>query len=218
MEVKERFLRKLAKPLENIFYNLGIPPSFLVIVRFLFAIVTLYVIVFAPLFVSFLFVLLYQFLFLFDYVDGNLARRRKEFKESWNYFDFFMHYVFSILFISAISLRIFFDNGNIFFMVLGFFAGFILLLNSLSTKDYFFLIRHNKLFPRKEGKKRGFLIRTVHSFTRIEEPFGFLFIFVTLQFLFYPEINFYIIFVILYFSIGLISLIYRVSINLNNLE
>tara|TARA_Y100000310_G_scaffold204358_1_gene204617 strand:- start:5824 stop:6480 length:657 start_codon:yes stop_codon:yes gene_type:complete len=218
METKERFLRKLAQPLEDIFYNLGIPASLLMTFRFLFAIIVIYTIVLAPLLISFLFVLSYQFLFLLDYVDGNLARRRKEFKESLNYLDFFMHYVFSILFISAISLRIFLDSGNVLFMVLGFFAGILLLLNSLSTKDYFLLIRHGKLSSKKEDKESKFFIRTLHSFTRIEEPFGFLFIFVILQFLFYPRIDFYIIFVSFYFFIGLFSLIRRVSINLNNLK
>lgn len=218
MEEKERFLRELAKPLVNIFYNFGISASFLVIFRLLFATITLYTIVFSPLLISFLFVFLYQFLFLLDYVDGSLARKREEFRENWNYLDFTMHYIFSVLFISAISLRIFLNSGDILFMIVGFSSAHLLLLNSLSTKDYFFLIRHKKLLIEKANKKRNFVIRTLYSFTRIEEPFGFLFIFVALQFLFYPTINFYVIFVLIYFFIGLINLIYRISINLNMIK
>lgn len=218
MEGKEKFLRKLVNPLIDVFYKMNISAQFLTIFRLVFGLITIYFVAFGQKYSPLLFVLIYQFVMLLDFVDGGVARKKEDFRENWSYLDFFTHYILSILMISAISVRIFWDSGDFNFMLLGFFAGFLLLLNSLAKKEYYLLTKKGFLSQEsKTPKEHNLLIRTIYSFIRVEEPFGFVFIFVVLQFFFYPEIDFYKIFVGAYFTIVFLSLIRRFKNSFNSI-
>jgi len=202
METKERILRKIAYRWLDFFYNLNIRAEVLTSFRLLFALVTIIFIAFGSLLASFIFMLIYQFVVMTDYIDGKLAKKQGRFKERWKYLDFFTHYIICILFLAAFSLRIFLDNGSLFFLVIGLFSGFLLLLNSMATADYYYLGRYNKLFRKgKKQEERSKFAGWLYSFIRIEEPFSLPFIFVFLQLLFSNLVNFYMILVVIYFII-----------------
>ncbi|MDO8623479.1 MAG: methyltransferase domain-containing protein [archaeon] len=104
MDFKERFFRNLTKNWSNLFFKTGIPAEFLTVFRFLFGILTAFFLLKGNYFYSIAFLLIYQFVFLLDYVDGELARKQRRFSIKWLYIDRIFHYITTILFLTSLAI------------------------------------------------------------------------------------------------------------------
>jgi phosphatidylglycerophosphate synthase len=109
--IKKYFLNFLEKK--------KIKPSTLVIIRFIFAFLTAGIIFYGSFILSIIFLTIYQFVFLLDYLDGPLARKRKEFSIKWSRADRIGHSIVTALFLSGVVFRFYLNGGGEKIIILG---------------------------------------------------------------------------------------------------
>ena len=162
MDIKEIWLRKFSEKFLPFFKKISIPAEILVIFRMVFAIITAIVISFGGYFNSILFLTVYQFVFLFDYIDGKLARYQKRFSLSWLRADRIFHYFISFTFLFSLA----YSTKNSSLVILAAITGF-----SFFIKGFFDTIENYKRPVRSSRKK----IDSVLWPMIIESPFSIFF-------------------------------------------
>ena len=109
---KEDKLRSFVKPLIGFCEKRNISPEFLTISRILFGILVAYTLLKGNYLPSLIFISLYQFVLLLDYVDGPLAKKQKKYKLNWVYLDYMTHLVLSTLFLLAVSFALIISSAR----------------------------------------------------------------------------------------------------------
>lgn len=184
---KTKFLRWVA---DVILFNLLkdfklIKPYHLLLFRVSFAIITALSFFTNNLLLILSFLTVYQFVFLLDYVDGSIARYRKQFSPKWRRVDRTSHYLISTLFLLGISYYSFSINYDFPFLVIGLIGSisifFTFIIDSiwLSSRISFdkFVEIHNR---------RG-VISIVYSFLPVDGSFT-IFYFSILASLIFPYV------------------------------
>ncbi len=170
---KTKFLRYVTeKILFNFLKDSKVKPLHLLFARILFAIITGVVLLFGNYLYAIIFLTIYQFIFLFDYVDGKLARYRKEFSLKWRKIDRALHYLTSALFLLAITIPYYLKSNEILIFLIGL-CGFLsiiatFLVDTLNLRDMDF--DKMKIVHSKKG-----LFRHFYSFLAIDGSFTFFF-------------------------------------------
>lgn len=105
-------------------------------------------------------VLLLQFWYLLDHVDGQIARYRGTVSLTGRFFDFMMHHMLHGVLFFALGCHAFLKTGHAAFLTLGFFTSyFLLLFNLLSdakSKTYFeHISKLQALYPKKPEEGPG---------------------------------------------------------------
>lgn len=169
------FLREKSKKfLLPLFIRLKVPSKFLLFFRIFFAFLT-GVLLFFNNTISLIFLIAYQFVFLVDYVDGPLARLRKEFSPKLNRVDRVAHSLTSALFLLSITLSLFFKANNIYLLGLGM-IGVLSILSSVFLEAFWIRKEGISLKELKERHRvsgsQNFLF---YNFIRIDGPFTLFF-------------------------------------------
>jgi len=168
MDIKKKFFRKQAKKLLPFFVRNNICPEFLVLFRFIFGFITAFSFFFLkyPFYVIFL--VLYQFVLILDYVDGDLARVQGKFSLTWAKVDFVFHYILSFSFLLALLIKYFFNYGTntIFFICFG---GVSLIIVIIFISTY----THNRIGLK--GRRYNGSLRPIYSFIAMEHSFNLFF-------------------------------------------
>jgi len=169
MNFKEKWLRKISEKTLPFFKKINIPVEFLVIFRIIFAIVTAMVISLGNYFISVVFLTIYQFVFLLDYIDGKLARYQKRFSLSWLRFDRIFHYFISFAFLFSLA----YSTKNLILIVFAAIIGFSFFINGVlnTMKNYKNPVKYSE---RKIDSILGLMV--------IESPFSIFFFGVVLNF------------------------------------
>lgn len=113
------FLRKFATTtLLPYFEKANVSPRFLLFFRIFFAFITGLAIILGNWVVAVIFLTIYQFVFILDYIDGPLARRKGEFSPFLNKFDRIAHALTSAFFLMGITLM-FQENWTVYVGIAG---------------------------------------------------------------------------------------------------
>ncbi|MGV8142519.1 MAG: CDP-alcohol phosphatidyltransferase family protein [Candidatus Pacearchaeota archaeon] len=169
------FLREKSKKfLLPLFIKLNVPSKFLLFFRIFFAFVT-GVLLFFDNALSLIFLIAYQFVFLVDYVDGPLARLRKEFSPKLNRVDRVAHSLTSALFLLAVTVALFLRIDNLYFLAIGL-VGVFSIISSVLLEWFWTAKEGISLKELKERHKistnKQFLF---YNFIRIDGPFTLFF-------------------------------------------
>tara|TARA_Y100000034_G_C6884961_1_gene406167 strand:+ start:1318 stop:1953 length:636 start_codon:yes stop_codon:yes gene_type:complete len=180
---ESHYLRDLMqKTLLEYLKKTNIKPQSLLFFRIFFALLTGVVLFMGEYVLSLIFLTIYQFVFLLDYVDGPLARFRNEFSPKLNKVDRLAHSLTTFLFLLAITTSYYFSSSNIFLLGVGLVGSFSVLSNLLLEVFW----TNNRGISLKElkklhkVKKRNFLF---YNFFRIDGPFTLFFFLVIFNFL-----------------------------------
>jgi len=174
------FLReKTKKILLPIFVKFNVNPKFLLVFRIIFAFVT-GVSLFFNNYISSVFLIIYQFVFLLDYVDGPLARAKGQFSSKLNKVDRIAHSLTTFLFLLAITYAYFLPNMDLPILVAGLLGSLFVL--SSAMLEVLWMNRGLSFERLKEMHKvsgsRNFLF---YNFLRIDGPFTLFFFLVILN-------------------------------------
>ncbi|MAG20330.1 hypothetical protein CL618_02760 [archaeon] len=166
MDFKKEFLRKHAKKLLPFFVRNNISPEFLVLFRIIFGFITALSLFFLEYPFYIIFLVLYQFVLILDYVDGDLARIQKKFSLTWAKIDFVFHYILSFSFLLALLIKYFSNYGTntIFFICL---VGISLIMIIMLISTYNYKIVSGRGY-------QGFL-KPIYSFIAMENTFNLFF-------------------------------------------
>jgi len=175
MDSKEKFFRKIAeKRLFPFFKRSKIRTEYLVIFRIFFALLVSLILFFGNYIYSIIFITLYQFVLLLDYIDGKLARHQKRFKIRWVKIDYFFHYFVALLFLLAITLAYARSNGINYIFITGTIGSFLILISSCIG-----LYRFHSVRIKRRGYK-GFF-SSIYSYVGIDNPFGLFYFLILLN-------------------------------------
>lgn len=182
---KSRFLRGMMQGrVLKYLKKTNMQPETLVIFRIAFAIIAATILFSGDYLLSAIFITLYQFVALLDYVDGSLARYRKKFSFKWKKIDMSFHYIISSLFLLGLTVSYFIKNYNLILFEIGI-LGVTATIASLLMESAWFEERNVKL-GRKSKKRtelyghKGFYTK-IYSFLNIDAPFSLFFFFVILN-------------------------------------
>ncbi len=169
------FLREKSKKfLLPLFIRLNVPSKFLLFFRIFFAFVSGVLLLFDNT-ISLVFFIAYQFVFLVDYVDGPLARIRKEFSPTLNRVDRVAHSLTSALFLLAITISLFLRINNLYLLGIGTIGVFSIISSILL--EWFWTAK--KRISLKELKERHKISTSsqflFYNFIRIDGPFTLFF-------------------------------------------
>ena len=174
---KTKFLRKLMKrTLLEYLKNTLVKPQHLLLFRFVFAIVTGIILFFGNYLYSVIFLTTYQFVFLLDYVDGPLARYRKQYSLKWSKFDRIAHYLISILFFLGISVSYFGESSSYLFLSLGLIGSSAIMLTLIL--ELIWLRKFISFKKLRDIHKDKWLFSPIYSFLPIDGPFTLFYFFV----------------------------------------
>lgn len=154
------------------------PPQGLLIIRFIFAIITAFFIFRGRYFEAVLFLSIYQFVFLFDYVDGKLARITGKFSPKWRRVDRTFHYLTSTLFLVTLTISYYNRFGDSLSLIFGLIGGFSILATFLVDSIWLKNIKFEKLVEihREKNFFSGF-----YSFLTIDGSLTLFFFFVVFK-------------------------------------
>jgi hypothetical protein len=176
-DIKTKYLRKfMRKTVFEFLKKTKIKPRHLLIFRIFFALLTIIIIFLGNYFYIVIFLTIYQFVFLLDYVDGALARYRKEFSKKWRRVDRTSHYIISFLFLFALNYFLYTNIPNVPIFIIGT-VGSISILLTFSVDAIWLnkFISFEKM--KKIHDKRGFF-SGFYSFLPIDGPFTLFFFFI----------------------------------------
>jgi phosphatidylglycerophosphate synthase len=169
-----------------LFKKLGIRPEPLVVFRIVFAIASGFSIMLLDWKYSIIVLTVYQFVFLLDYIDGELAKHFKAFSLRWNLLDRIAHYVVSAFFLFAVTLR-FAEKGPVLWIgLLG--SSFILL--NLAIEQFGLMKKRVRLDNLRGQPEEQGMASPIYSFLPIDGPFTIFYI-LFLARLYYPLVVFY---------------------------
>lgn len=184
--LKTKYLRGFMRgPVFDYLKKTKISPEFLTSFRIIFALITGVVLFFGNYFLSLVFIIVVQFVFLLDYVDGPLARYKKRFSKKWQKADMIFHYITAALFLYAITTSYYRGSSNILLLTLGIVGTFTILYTLLISLTWYGklgmpLTEKDKKKAKRENKS---IITKFYSFLGIDSPFSLFFIFVVLDIL-----------------------------------
>ena len=149
----------------NFFTKIKMPAEFLTLFRVVFGFIVAFFISQGNYNYSIILLLIYQFVLMFDYIDGKLARIQKRFSLKWLHFDRLFHRVLNALFLISVAISI--QNP------------FLIILTSTSSLLFLVTGRISNPLTNEEEKKRGIknnnrLERILGLFI-IEAPFSLFF-------------------------------------------
>lgn len=179
MNSKEIFLRKSVKPIINFLKKTKVTAEALTLFRIVAGIVVALILFAGDYTAVLIAIIIYQFILILDYVDGPLARYRKNFKVSWVYLDHMTHIMLSFLFLLAITASYYLQTGISLFLALGFVAITSLLFTNIFNLKAFLATRFNKVKKSKSEESTAYKIFS--SIFKIEEPFSLFFFLIILD-------------------------------------
>ncbi len=118
-----------------------------------------------------IFLTLYQFVFLVDYVDGPLARYRNEFSLVWQKRDRIAHYLIAVLFLTGIVWSHYMSSDNATLLTIGLFGSSSLFLTLIV--DTTILQRLATIKKIREVHENKGIFYPIYSFLPIDAPFTF---------------------------------------------
>ncbi len=180
---KSRVLRTwLAKKyLFPLFKELGFKPEQLVIFRVGFAMLTGFSILFLNHPYSMALLTIYQFVFLLDYIDGDLAKHYKNFSLKWNLFDRTAHYLISAFFLFVITASYSFRTQNDLFLNIGIGGSIFLILAMIVEYKWVIEGDRNSLDGLRDTPDKMGILSPVYTFLQIDGSFTFFYFFVILD-------------------------------------
>jgi phosphatidylglycerophosphate synthase len=167
---KTKLLRYISeKTLLPLFWTLKIKPSYLVLFRVFFGILTAGTLFQGRTIISLVFISIYQIVFLLDYVDGKIARKRNEFSSKWRRFDRSAHYFISFLFLLGISYGLFMEIGKMDVFLIGIVGSLSILLTFLI--DTLWLQSGINFENLKKIHDKKSIVTPIYSFLTIDGAF-----------------------------------------------
>lgn len=166
MDPKEKWLRRQAEKTLSAFKKSKIPAELLTLFRIVFAFIVAYVLFKNNYLYSIIFITIYQFVLLLDYIDGKLARHQKRFSISWIKFDFIFHYIVSFTFLIVITISNYLANSIIWIFYTGLIGSTLILVAGL-----FGSLKFKEIRMQRKGTYKGRL-SWLYSFIGIENPFS----------------------------------------------
>src|SRR3989338_4844253 len=164
IDFKEKYLRYKALDLLPVFLKLKIPVEVIVLFRMLFALLVAIIFLLGNHLLSLIFLTIYQFVFLLDYIDGELARKQHRFSLRWVKFDHIFHYIASFLFLLTLSIGNF-ESLDTWVFYSGLFASVLVILTM------FLGIKQFKKIRLQEQDYKGRFSK-IYSFLVIYSPFS----------------------------------------------
>ena len=177
MDLKEKWLRKISEKLLPFFKKNNVPAEFLTLFRIFFGFLVFFIFIFGNRLFLLIFITLYQFALMLDYIDGKLAKAQNRFSIKWVKFEFYFHYVISFLFLLGVTIICFRESKGIFLLYLGLFGSLSIFISSLLALKNFEKIRIRKIGIYK-GKFSGF-----YSFVSMENPFSLFYFLIIINFI-----------------------------------
>jgi len=198
MHSKEKWFReKSEKTILPVLKKWKLPAEALTISRIIFAIITAIVLLNGNWVYSAIFITIYQFFIILDYLDGKLARYQKRFSIKWVYVDRISHHVITFLFIFCLAIS---TKNTTIVLISSIPVLLFSLIGIFETPNF---IRNIKT----KEKSRGF-IEEIWGFFILESPFSL--------FYFGVILNLKEAIIILYSIFYAIGLIYKVLHRIKN--
>ncbi len=167
MDIKEEWLRKKAGFLLSFFKKTKTPAEFLTIFRIVFGLIVALFFLKNDYLLSLILLTIYQFVLLFDYIDGELARHQKRFSVNWMKMDFLFHYIIPFFFLLFLTTP--FKDSNIYIFYIGLLGSIFILISGI-----FGMRNFSKTINQKEDNKGK--LSPVYSFLGIDNPVSIFFI------------------------------------------
>lgn len=155
----------MAESFLPLFKRANIPAEFLTLFRIIFGIAIAALFLTRNYLIIFIFLTLYQFILLLDYIDGKLAKHQKRFSIKWVKIDFLFHYITSFLFLLVLTIINYLQNLNNYIFYIGLIGSTIILISTFFGMKQFQKVRMQR--QNYKGK-----LSKIYSFVGIENPFS----------------------------------------------